>query len=78
MRDPNAAEPQPAVAKYCDTARQAAAKTERHDPRVPRKGRLRPGLFILHMVQRSWLRSRNQMLRIRGKLGCDRLSRETM
>ena len=31
MRDPNAAEPQPAVAKYRDTARQAAAKTERHD-----------------------------------------------
>ena len=58
MRDPNAAEPQPAVAKYRDTARQAAAKTERHDPRMPRKGRLRPGLFILHTVQRSWPRSR--------------------
>ena len=38
-----------------------------HDPRTPRKGRLRPGLFILHMVQRSWPRSRSQMLRIRGK-----------
>ena len=62
MRDPNAA-----VAKYRDTARQAAAKTERHDPRMPRKGRLRPGLFILHMVQRSWPRSRSQMLRILGK-----------
>ena len=67
MRDPNAAEPQPAVAKYRDTARQAAAETERHDLRMPRKGRLRPGLFILHMVQRSWPRSRSQMLRIRGK-----------
>ena len=66
MRDLNAAEPQPAVAKYRDIARQAAAKTERHDPCIPRKGRLRPGL-VLHMVQRSWPRSRNQMLRIRGK-----------
>ena len=66
VRDLNAAEPQQAVAKYRDTARQAAAKTERHDPRIPRKGRLRPGL-VLHMVQRSLPRSRNQMLRIRGK-----------
>ena len=38
VRDPNAAEPQPEVAKYRDTARQAAAETERHDPRMPRKG----------------------------------------
>ena len=50
VRDPNAAEPQPAVAKYRDTARQAAVKTERHDPRTPRKGRLRPGLFILQVL----------------------------
>ena len=62
-----AAERRPAVAKYRDTARQAAAKTERHDPRMPRKGRLRPGLLKLHTVQRSWPRSRSQMLRIRGK-----------
>ena len=53
MRDSNAAEPQPAVSKLRDTVKQAAAKTERHDPRMPRKGRFRPGLFILHMVQRS-------------------------
>ena len=67
MRDPNAAEPKLADAKYRDTARQAAAKTERHDPRMPRKGRLRPGHFILHMVQRTWPRLRSQMHRIRGK-----------
>ena len=67
MRDPNAAELQPAVAKYRDTARQAAAKKERHDPRTPRKGLLRPGLLTLHMVQSSWPRSRSQMLRICGK-----------
>ena len=36
-----------------------------------------PRLLLL-MVQRSWPRSRNQMLRIRGKLGCDRLSRGTI
>ena len=38
----NAAEHWPAVAKNRDTARQAAAKTERHDPHMPRKGCLRP------------------------------------
>ena len=31
----------------------------------------------LHMVEISWPRSRNQMLCIRRKLGCDRLSRGT-
>ena len=66
VRDLNAAEPQPAGAKYRDTARQAAAKTERHDPHTA-EGPSRPGLFILHMVQRSWPCSRNEMLRIRGK-----------
>ena len=67
MRDSSSAEAQLAVAKYRDIARQAAAKTERHDPRIPRRGRLRSGLSILHMVPRSWPRSRKQMLRIRGK-----------
>ena len=45
MRDPDAAEPQPAVAKYRNTARQAAAKTERHDPRILRQAR---ALYIAH------------------------------
>ena len=39
QRCANAAEHRPAVAKNRDTARQAAAKTERHDPRILRKGR---------------------------------------
>ena len=38
-----------------------------HDPHMPRKGRLRPGFSTLHMVERSWARSRSQMHRIRGK-----------
>ena len=49
MRDPTAAEPQPAVAKYRDTARQAAAKTER--PRPPHAAEGSPqarALFFAH------------------------------
>ena len=68
MRDPSAAEPQPAVAKCRDTARQARREdgTSRppHAAEGPASGQ---GSFFLHMVQRSWPRSRSQMLRIRGK-----------
>ena len=44
MRDPNVAEPQPAVAKYRDTARHAAVKTERAAEGLPQAR----ALYIAH------------------------------
>ena len=57
----NAAEHRPAVAKYRDTARQAAAKTERHDPRILRKGR--PGQGSLYC---TWSRGPGRARGARG------------
>ena len=70
VRDPNAAE-SPAGGRQAPRHRDAGRREDGTSrPQHTAEGPSRPGLFILHMVQRSWPRSRNQMLRIRGKVAC--------